>query len=46
MSNKSIIPVRFFERPAIQVARDLIGAKLVRRMGTQRNSVTITETAA
>jgi hypothetical protein len=27
MSNKSIIPVRFFERPAIQVARDLIGSK-------------------
>lgn len=36
----------FFERPAIQVARDLIGAKLVRRMGTQRSSATITETEA
>ena len=44
MSNKSIIPVHFFERPAVQVARDLIGAKLIRRMGTQHNSLTITET--
>ena len=47
MSNKrAIIPACFFERPAAQVARDLIGAKLVRRKGERRNSVGITETEA
>ena len=47
MSNKrAIIPAHFFERPAARVARDLIGAKLVRRKRERRNSVGITETEA
>jgi DNA-3-methyladenine glycosylase len=36
----------FFDRPADQVARDLLGKALVRRIGRTRQALTVTETEA
>jgi DNA-3-methyladenine glycosylase len=44
--NNSIVPLSFFERPAAEVARDLIGKKLVRCRDGVRLASTIVETEA
>ncbi len=41
-----IVPLQFFDRPAAQVARDLLGKRLVRLLGSKPLSFTITETEA
>jgi hypothetical protein len=40
------LPGAFFDRPADQVARDLLGQMLVRRIGRQWRSLIVTETEA
>ena len=42
----SILPLTFFERPAVRVARDLLGKKIVRCSGGARIASTIVETEA
>ena len=42
----SILPLTFFERPAVRVARDLLGKKIVRCRGGARIASTIVETEA
>jgi DNA-3-methyladenine glycosylase len=42
----SILPLTFFERPAVRVARDLLGKKIVRSRGGARIASTIVETEA
>ncbi len=41
-----ILPRKFYDRPTLQVARDLIGARLVRVLDGQRLAGLITETEA
>jgi DNA-3-methyladenine glycosylase len=41
-----VIDRRFFEGPASRVARELIGVRLVRRLGNRRLALAITETEA
>jgi DNA-3-methyladenine glycosylase len=42
----SILPLTFFERSAVRVARDLLGKKIVRCRGGARIASTIVETEA
>jgi len=42
----SILPLTFFERPAVRIARDLLGKKIVRSRGEARMASTIVETEA
>lgn len=42
----SVLPVSFFERSAAKVARDLLGKKLVRRLGNTRSAHMIVEVEA
>ena len=44
--NKSILPRKFYDRPALSVARDLLGAKLIRIEDGQRVGGIIIETEA
>jgi len=41
-----VLPPKFYARPALVVAKELIGKTLVRRMGGHETSVLITETEA
>ena len=41
-----VVPLEFFNRPASQVARDLVGKRLMRSRGSTTLSFTITETEA
>lgn len=42
----SPLPVSFFNRPVVEVARDLLGARLIRRFGEKRAGGIIIETEA
>ncbi len=42
----AILPRDFFERPTLKVARELIGARLVRMLDGRRLAGLITETEA
>jgi DNA-3-methyladenine glycosylase len=46
MADSLLIPRQFFDRPALVVARDLLGMRLVRKEGDQRISGEISETEA
>ena len=41
-----VLPASFFNRPAAQVARDLLGKALIRRQGTAQAAYIVTETEA
>ena len=43
---RSILPRQFYDRPTVRVARDLIGARLVRMLDGRRLAGLITETEA
>jgi len=45
-SRLPILPSAFFDRPADEVARDLLGKALVRRLGRTEHALLVTETEA
>ena len=46
LRKKRIVPLEFFKRPAARMARDLVGKRVVRSLGSATLSFTITETEA